>query len=199
MEEAPKVILEKKHPEIEEFDYNGANIKLNPFISAELELSLIKLYLEKYFTPNHDETLSYLKEGYYDYWLAEYSVKRTILEKLTNIDVYETNTDTIVDIFLSVSSKIKNYGHFRYRLDEMVQAVKDSKSTGIVIDSLVSKGLELFESFKSIDPVKMKELADTIIGKMENSTVSGAFQETSQESQSKKQTKTKKTKEPKVE
>lgn len=197
MEDVQKVSLMKKYPEIEEFDYDGVKFNLNSFISTELELSLIKLYLEKYFTPNQDETLSYLKEGHYDSWLAEYSIKRTILEQLTNVDVYETNTDTIVDVFSIVSAQIQNYSDFKYRLYKQVQAVKDSKSIGSVIDSLTSKGFEIIQSFQNIDPEKLKEVADTIIQKMESSTVSGAFHEATQESQNKKQSKARKAKEPK--
>ncbi len=177
MEDVEKVVLVKKDVEIETFEYNGANVKLNPFISAQLELSLIKLYLEKYFTPNYDETLSYLKEGHHDSWLAEYSVKRTILEELTNVDIYETNTDTIVDVFMIVSESIKNYDDFKNRLYKQVQAIKDSKSVGIVIDNLATKGIELIQSFQNIDPEALKKVADEIIGKMESSSVAPIFDE----------------------
>ena len=175
-----KVIPIKKDVQTENFDYNGVNITLNPFISAELEIALIKLYVEKYFTPNQEETLSYLKEGNFDYWLAEYSIKRAILEELTNIDVYETNSDTILDVFMSVSGGIENYDQFRNRLRGTVEAIKDSKSIGIVLDGLVTRVQDILQSFSNIDPEKLKETTDSVIQKMESSSVAPIFQEASQ-------------------
>lgn len=199
-----KVVLNKKDVEIEIFEYNGISVELIPFISTELELSLIKLYLEKYFTPNHDETLSYLKEGYFDYWLAEYSIKQAIIESLTNIDVKDDDgemkitSDTIVDVFLQISNMIKNYSQFKGRLGKQVQAVKDSKSIGIVLDNLATRISGILQSFQSIDPEQLKSLADSLIQKVENSEAAPIFKEAAKQTVIDKQSKsTRKAKEPK--
>ena len=194
-----KVIVPELTRKTEKFDYNGVVIEVIPYISVVDEISLISDYVERYFRPNEDSTFSYIQKGNFDYWQAEYGLIQRMVENMTNVDTVETKADEMVEIFYKAVSKIGNYYQFRDRLDETIQAIKDSKSIGVVIDDLVGKISGIVESFSSIDPEKMKELADSIIQKVESSDVAPIFKEAAHAAESTKQTtnKNKKVKEQK--
>lgn len=179
-------------------------IEIIPYISVTDEITLISDYVKRYFKPNEDETFSYIEKGDYDYWQAEFALIQRIMDTMTNVDTVETNANEMVEIFYLVVEKISNYHQFRERLDETIGAIKDSKSIGVVIDNLVNNATELFESFKSIDPEKIKELADSVVKTIESSNVAPIFTEANKQVVSdtnlkNNKSKTKKSKELKVE
>lgn len=166
-----KVIVSEKVRKTVPFDYNGVVIQVTPYVSVVNEIALVSDYVNRYFTPNEDSTFSYIQKGNYDYWQAEYALIQTIVRDMTNIDVVETKADEMVEIFYLAIKHINNYYQFRDRLDETIQAIKDSKSIGIVLDGLVTSIEGIIQSFQNIDPEKLKSLADEIIQKVDNSDV----------------------------
>ncbi len=188
------IVVAPKVRENVKFQYNGAEIEVNPYITVEEEVELISNYVNAYFYPNQDSSFGYLKEGNFDYWQANYGLIQKIMTDKTNVDVEygQTHADEMIELFYEVVSHISNYRFFKSRLDKTVESIKDSKSIGIVIDGLVTKIQDILSSFQNIDPEELKKLADSLIGKMENSSVSEIFNESAKQS---KPNKTRKTKE----
>ncbi len=190
-----KVVVPERVLVNSKFEYNGVEIEVIPYISWDTEINIINDYVNLYFHPlNVEEPFQYLKQENFDYWRAEAALIQRIIRDMTNIDTVNTNKNELDDIFSIIvnSNFIDNYKDFRSRLDGTVESIKDSKSIGIVIDGLVTKIQDILSSFQNIDPEQLKELADSLIGKMENSSVSEIFTEATKQS---KPNKTRKTKE----
>jgi len=162
---------------LEEFQNVEKSVKIEvvPYISTEVEIALISLYVQKYFTPNEAETFGYLKPSQYDYWQAEFSVVQGILDSLTNIDVTETKPDELFEIFYLVINVIENYYQFRKKLKETVKAIENSKSIGSVIDNLSNKLFEILESLKSVNTEELAKVGKDLLTQIESSPISEVF------------------------
>ncbi len=168
-----KIVVSEKTRKNSKFDYNGAVIEVIPYISVVDEIALISDYVETYFRPDNNVTFSYLKKGEFDYWRAEYGLMQKIMNDMTNVNVEEkmTKADEMVEIFYLAKEYITNYLQFRERLNGVIQAIKDSKSIGVVIDGLFTSIEGILQSFQNIGPEQLKSLADELVSKVENSDV----------------------------
>lgn len=166
-----------------EFEWVDKKIEIEviPYIPLNIEATIINDYVGLYFNIlNTEEPYQYLKDGNFDAHRAEIALIQRIMKELTNMDTIETDADTMVDVFYKAVCYIENYSAFRKRLNATIEAIKDSKSIGIVLDGLITRVQDILQSFSNIDPEKLKEVADSVIQKMENSSVAPIFQEAAQ-------------------
>jgi hypothetical protein len=196
-----KITLNLEAAEIENttFKFHGNKIEVVPTITIEDQIKFIQHYLDNYFVT--DDLTNYVG--------AEYSLAFEVLDKYTNVKVFESSdlesaeNNTIVvsadnnvlislGLWKEVSSKITNYPEFRQNLDRVVFDTKESlalkSSVGAVIDSLVTKVTDFIEKLASINIddeglAKLKETAKELMSNIEQSPVAEIYKESSKQAQ----------------
>jgi hypothetical protein len=191
--------LEAVETENVTFKFLGNKIEVVPTITVEDQIKFIQHYLDNYFVS--DDLTNYVG--------AEYSLAFEVLDKYTNVKVFETadlesaENNTIVvsadnNILISlglwkeVSSRITNYPEFKNNLDRVVSDQKETlalkSSVGTVIDSLVIKVTDFIERLASINIddeglSKLKETAKELMSNIEQSPVAEIYKESSKQAQ----------------
>jgi hypothetical protein len=196
-----KITLNIKAAEIENttFKFLGNKIEVVLTITIEDQIKFIQHYLDNYFVA--DDLTNYVG--------AEYSLAFEVLDKYTNVKVFETSdletseNNTIVvsadnnvlislGLWKEVSSRITNYSEFRQNLDRVVFDTKESlalkSSVGTVIDSLVTKVTDFIERLASINIddeglAKLKATAQELLTGIEQSPVAEVFKESAKQAQ----------------
>jgi hypothetical protein len=196
-----KITLNLEAAEIENttFKFLGNKIEVVPTITVEDQIKFIQHYLDNYFVA--DDLTNYVG--------AEYSLAFEVLDKYTNVKVFETSdlesaeNNTIVvsadnnvlislGLWKEVSSKITNYPEFRQNLDRVIFDTKESlalkSSVGTVIDGLVTKVTDFIEKLASINIddeglAKLKSTAQELLSNIEQSPVAEVFKESSKQVQ----------------
>jgi hypothetical protein len=199
-----KITLNLEAVEADTFKFGGNKIEVIPTISIEDQVQFIRHYLGNYF--NATELIPGTSTSYFT---AEYSLAFEVLDKYTNVKVFEESDlesaeDNIVvvstdnNILISQglwkegSSRITNYPEFRQNLDRVVQDKKEElaleKSVGVMIDGLVTKVTDFIERLASINIddeglSRLKETAKELMSNIEQSPVAEIYKESSKQVQ----------------
>lgn len=141
-----KIVLENKEPIV--VNFNGVEILVNPYITLDDKIKLIKIYLDSYFSSG---------EFYLSYLSAEYSIVLAIMDLCTNIDITGIKVDEIINSGLwdEIIPNITNYWEFKEDLGSVIKAMREDivaqKSVGSVIENASNKISMIIDKMMEID------------------------------------------------
>lgn len=161
--------------EIGEFEFLGQKIQINTVLGLDDQMTLIRDYIESYFSPK--EGVSF---GRYNYIEADLLLKVGLIDKLTSIKVDSKKFDIDVmeayGIMRLIEQAVKNLPDFMDRLYETVVIIEEQKESekalGSVIDVAVSKLSEFASKLNVEDIDKIKQGVGDILKQVDESSVS---------------------------
>jgi len=156
-----KIILEFTKKKNESFDFLDKKIQVVGFIGIASQIILANIYLDAYFNPELKNIEDMFLSGW-DYLGAENALMLAILDKLTNVTVFDENrsamnVDYVVEsgLWYHVKTSIENYDEFRASLEVLVENAKQEelmqRSLGGVIDELTIKLVDFVNSLVDMD------------------------------------------------
>lgn len=146
-----KIKIVEKSIKNAEFSFEGQNIEVVPFITSQMQESLISVYFTAFFDGAKEDRVN-----------AERINKMAVLDLLTNIDVDGHDGTTLVEMLDNIAASglwekiekaIKNYREYTYNLDIAIASRRREKSdiAYIVKQFIDDKISPLIEKFSSID------------------------------------------------
>jgi len=154
-----KVKLELKVPKIKTLEYNGVEFTLVPFLGMAEQVVLTNRYIVDYFGVSEKPIII---GNEYNLFEAEFNLKNTLLQMVTNIDTSSMENDLYFDLSFweMITSEIINYGGFEIRLDKSVSEIKEqfilNTSIGKVVSEFVEKLYPLLEKISDISPEQIQ-------------------------------------------
>jgi len=154
-----KVKLELKVPKIKTLEYNGVEFTLVPFLGMAEQVVLTNRYIVDYFGVSEKPIII---GNEYNLFEAEFNLKNTLLQMVTNIDTSSMENDLYFDLgfWEMITSEIINYGGFEIRLDKSVSEIKEqfilNTSIGKVVSEFVEKLYPLLEKISDISPEQIQ-------------------------------------------
>jgi hypothetical protein len=179
--------LEAVETENVTFKFFGNKIEVIPALTLEDQILLVIHYLDNYF----DNSGELIPDTTTNYIGAEYALALEILDKYTNVNITE-DKDILLALWKEVQSHISNYDVFKYDIERVVHDKQKElalkASTGIVLDSLVTKVTDFIERLASINIddeglAKLKDTAKELLSNIEQSPVAEVFKESSKQAQ----------------
>lgn len=166
-----KVTLVFSEPKNRIVKYGESYIEVKPYLGIDEQYALIENYVNSYFRISNQD--SHLTSTRYDYLAAEYNLRHSIVDLLTNIDIYSVSTnmydnsgyDPMKDgLWDVVVKEIGNYKEFYSRLNKVVddykQELTNENAVGSVIKSLSDKAVSLLEGFSKFTPDDIERAKD---------------------------------------
>jgi hypothetical protein len=156
-----KVKLEFKIPEKTIVEYNNVKIEIIPFLSFAEQVFLINRYLQEYFDKT---TKGLIPDSEYNYFEAEFGLKNSIFQTITNIDTVSLDNDIYADsaLWKTITSKIINYYSFMDNLNHILEEIKAqnalNNSLGKVIADLSVKIRTILDNLPEISPQQIENL-----------------------------------------
>jgi hypothetical protein len=156
-----KIKLVFKTPEEKTLEHNGISFTVIPFLSVGQQTVLINNYLNDYFGENPNPLVQGTK---YNYLEAEYKLMNYILQGNTNIDAaeFDDNMYADSDFFEKITSEIANYEDFRYKLEYIIEDIKEqftlTNSVGTVLSGLAGQLSGFLDSIKDIKPEDIERM-----------------------------------------
>jgi hypothetical protein len=131
------------------FQFGKNDIVLFPYISPENKIIFTRDYLESYFAT---------EDSVDNYFGAELRLALEICDKLSNVNVIDSEDNVDVEILFSsglwdaVKSRISNYAEFRNDLSTIVKNIKEQKEFDNSIETVVGKlGNRFIDFAQNID------------------------------------------------
>ena len=145
--------------------YLGQTIQVKSRLTLGEEISLIMEYVKLYF--NHSEK-GVSPESKFSYFEAETALMGMVYDTCTNIDMSETdfNNNIYADSILwgKVKYQIQNFKDFAYKLNRIVQDIKETQklelSIGNVLSELMDKLMGMVDKYGDTDPESIQELIE---------------------------------------
>jgi hypothetical protein len=184
-DELSKKVFAFEFPKTKTVTIGDLEIEVRPYLTLEDMISIIKVYLNTYFSPDEPR----FPEDGWDMFGANLFLKMAVLDTCTDV----LATGEAVKIFLcipgawdAVEKAIDNYFEFMYILTETVENVKEQKRLNASLSPLVDKiGVfvenlsKAIKELKAEDIEQLKQAADEIIGKVNGSdTLKSIFKDT---------------------
>lgn len=94
--EKKKLVFQQKYWETLDGKFGGEEIKVAPYIPFEEMLVLASKYLENYFLSDSAETDAFLSE--WNYIGAEHSLMIEVIDRFTDIMVFDENGEVVLDL-----------------------------------------------------------------------------------------------------
>jgi len=154
-----KVKLELRIPKVKTVEYNGVEFTVIPFLGMAEQVVLTNRYVVDYFGKSEKPVVI---GNEYNLFEAEFNLKNTLIQMVTNIDTDSMENDLYFDLDLweAITSEIKNYGGFAVRLDKSVSEIKEqlilNSSIGKVVSEFVEKLYPLLEKISDISPEQIQ-------------------------------------------
>lgn len=179
-------------PEIENvtIKFDNQKIEIRPYLTLGEQIELINKYVQNYIFGNGIIELSV-----YDYIGAELQLMLAIVDKLTNVEVADSEGNLLInesDLLVSglwsdIVSKLQNYSGFRKLLDRVIEDVKYQttlqQSVGNVLDNVSKKIVEFIGKISQTELTpefvnKIKEASKEITENIGNNPIAkAAYQE----------------------
>jgi len=154
-----KVKLELKVPKVKTVEYNGVEFTVVPFLGMAEQVVLTNRYIVDYFRVSEKPVVI---GNEYNLFEAEFNLKNTLFQMVTNLDTDSMENDLYfdVDLWETVTSQIINYGDFTVRLDKSISEIKEqftlNSSIGKVVSEFVEKLYPLLEKISDISPEQIQ-------------------------------------------
>lgn len=172
-----KIKLEFKAPKNKTIEYNGVEIQIIPYLDFIQQVGLVNKYVNDYFGEIENKLVP---QSPYNFIEAEYNLKVYVIQTLTNIDVESLSVEIMSDenLFSNIVHNVSNYDEFRYRLDMVVDEIKEEiklkRSLGQVIDNALEKFSGILEMMNNLSPEDIRGLQEetkTMLAELEKSAV----------------------------
>jgi hypothetical protein len=179
--------LEAVETENVTFKFFGNKIEVIPVLTLEDQILLVIHYLNNYF----DNSGELIPDTTTNYIGAEYALALEIMDKYTNVNISE-DKDILLALWKEVQAHISNYDVFKYDIERVVHDKQKElalkASTGLVLDSLVTKVTDFIERLASINIddeglANLKETAKELMSNIEQSPVAEIYKESSKQAQ----------------
>jgi len=154
-----KVKLELKVPKVKTVEYNGVEFTVVPFLGMAEQVVLTNRYIVDYFRVSEKPVVI---GNEYNLFEAEFNLKNTLFQMVTNLDTDSMENDLYfdVDLWETVTSQIINYGDFTVRLNKSISEIKEqftlNSSIGKVVSEFVEKLYPLLEKISDISPEQIQ-------------------------------------------
>jgi len=154
-----KVKLGFKIPKVKTLEYNGVEFTIVPFLGMAEQVVLTNRYLVDYFGKSEKPIVI---GNEYNLFEAEFNLKNTLLQMVTNIDTDSMENDLYFDLELweMITSEIINYAGFAVRLDKSISEIKEqlilNSSIGKVVSEFIEKLYPLLEKISDISPEQIQ-------------------------------------------
>jgi len=156
-------------------DFLGQEVEIITIMSLEIQMELIRDYIESYFAVNDGKSF-----GRYNFFEADLLLKMGLIDKLTNIKVdakkFDINLMEAHGIMELLEDSILNFSYFMERLEETVAIIEQEKESektlGAVIENVVSKLLKFADGLKIEDIEKVKQGVSDILKQVDESPAS---------------------------
>jgi len=172
-----KVKLELKVPKIKTVEYNGVEFTVVPFLGMAEQVVLTNRYVVDYFRESEKPVII---GNEYNSFEAEFNLKNTLFQMVTNLDTDSMVNDLYFDLDLwkAITHEITNYKEFEQRLDKSVSEIKEqfilNSSIGKVVSEFIEKLYPLLEKISDISPEQIKstlEESKTLMKDLEENSI----------------------------
>lgn len=165
-----KVKLEYSAPEKKIIKFNNSYIEVEPFISLQNQIILIKRYMEVYFG-NKDSNPMLLELNYSEVE-SEYDLQIGLLSLITNIDIEEMNYEILdaYNLYDMVIKNVSNYDLFMKRLNETKQEMLRQKQIEFSAGNVFKPYIEIIaKQLSSLPEINISDILEkTALLKKEN-------------------------------
>ena len=154
-----KVKVELKVPKAKTVEYNGVEFTVIPFLGMAEQVVLTNRYIVDYFRESENPVVI---GNEYNLFEAEFNLKNTLFQMLTNLDTDSMENDLYFDLDLweTITSEIRNYGQFTVTLEKSISEIKEqlvlNSSIGKVVSEFVEKLYPLLEKISDISPEQIQ-------------------------------------------
>jgi hypothetical protein len=145
-----KIKITEKPLKNAEFSFEGQNIEVVPFITSQMQESLISIYFTAFFEGSKENRVN-----------AERINKMAILDLLTNIDIDSPDGTSLVIMLDNIASSglwekiekaIKNYREYTYNLDIAINSKRrENSDIGYIVKQFIDESRSFLQS---ISPMK---------------------------------------------